>query len=186
MLVQRMRGSKRLLRRRCFSASSSGDAPNSPLLVARSLRDVARGGPAVQELRLAASPDLVCRNLMCEHVGDACACRLALVLERVPQLRAMDLSGNQLRALPDSAFELSALATLDVSRNRLAELSPRVAQLQQLEVLDVRGNGLAHLPESALLALPKLREVRVAGNAPELRASLRSPELRAKLVDTDT
>ncbi|TYZ57665.1 hypothetical protein PybrP1_012518 [[Pythium] brassicae (nom. inval.)] len=121
---------------------------------------------------------------MCEHVGDACACRLALVLERVPQLHAMDLSRNQLRALPDSAFQLPHLTRLDVSRNRLTELSPRVAELQALEVLDVRANRLERLPESALLVLLKLREVRVGGNSPELLASVRSPELRAKLVES--
>lgn len=190
MLMSRRSGLLRRVRvlTRCCSNRSAAGTPTDSVAstVARSLRDVARDGPRVRELQLPASEDLVCRNLMCEHVGDACACRLALVLERVPQLQTMDLSQNQLRALPDSAFQLLQLTRLDVSRNALMELSPRIAELQALEVLDVRANRLAQLPERALLALPKLREVRVTGNPPALLASVRSPELRAKLVIAST
>lgn len=158
----------------CFSSSTT--EPH----VARSLRDVARDGKAVQELLLPNSDDLVCRNIMCEFVGSSCACRLALVLERVPQLERMDLSNNQLRLLPDPVFALTKLTHLDVSQNALTSLSERIQELTALEVLDLRHNQLMQLPEQALDALPKLREIRVSGNPlqtpPELHA------LRAKIV----
>ncbi|GAB9467706.1 Toll/interleukin receptor [Globisporangium polare] len=147
---------------------------------AHSLRDVARGH-VVHSLLLPSSQDLVCKNMMCEHVGSSCACKLSLVLERLPQLQEMDLSNNQLRFLPESTFQLAQLARLDLSRNQLTELSASVTQLQQLQVLDLSHNRIKKLPEDALLALPMLREVRVDGNPLEIE-SVASDELRAKIV----
>lgn len=148
--------------------------------VARSLRDVARDGKAVQELLLPKSDDLVCRNIMCEFVGSSCACRLALVLERVPQLERMDLSNNQLRLLPDPVFALTKLTHLDLSQNALTTISERIQELSALEVLDLRQNQLTQLPEQALDALPQLREIRVSGNP--LQTPPESHALRAKIV----
>lgn len=165
------------------ASAAAGDAPEAAdSAVARSYRDVARAGPRVRELLLPRSPDLTCKNLMCEHVGDACACRLALVLERAPALERLDLSRNDLRALPDAAFALARLRELDASHNRLAALPELVAQLQALEVLDLRGNQLERLPERALEALPRLREVRVGQNPRLDAAAIASPALRGKLV----
>ncbi|DBA02945.1 TPA: hypothetical protein N0F65_005972 [Lagenidium giganteum] len=149
--------------------------------VARSLKDVARGG-AVQALLLPKSQDLMCRNLMCEHVGSSCTCRLALVLDRVPALQRMDLSNNNLRALPDNTFELTALTHLDVSGNVLTTLSPAIAQLQTLQDLDLRHNRLEALPEQALLALPHLQRLRIDGNPLSVDA-IESPALR-RIIDS--
>ncbi|TMW55184.1 hypothetical protein Poli38472_013946 [Pythium oligandrum] len=132
-------------------------------VVARSLRDVARG-QRVQALLLARSQDLICKNLMCEHVGSSCACKLSLVLERVPELREMDLSGNQLRFLPVSTFALTQLTTLNVAQNHLDVLSPEIAALTNLETLDVSHNRLQELPVDVLSALPKLSQLTVTGN----------------------
>ncbi|KAG6617723.1 uncharacterized protein IUM83_06386 [Phytophthora cinnamomi] len=153
--------------------------------MATSLRDIARSGARVEELELPQSGDLVCRQLMCEHVGDACACRLALALERVPRLRRLDLSANQLRALPDAVFALRELATLDLQRNRLTALPVDVQQLAQLETLDVSHNQLASLPVPQLETLSKLKTLRVAGNAQLVEALETldmSDHLRAKIV----
>ncbi|RLN91539.1 hypothetical protein BBJ28_00015798 [Nothophytophthora sp. Chile5] len=177
-----------LLLRRWRSSSAASEAPPaSSTSAARSFRDVARVGAAVSSLQLPQSPDLVCRNLMCEHVGDACACRLSLVLERVPQLQRLDLSNNALRALPASTFSLQELTQLDASHNQLTALPDAVAQLQALERLDLRANALQSLPVAALAALPRLQELQIARN-PVLLAALETqelrlpPELRAKLV----
>lgn len=168
----------------CTSADTPSSEPaqqtEQTQRTARSLRDVARGH-VVHALLLPSSQDLVCKNMMCEHVGSSCACKLSLVLERLPQLQEMDLSNNQLRFLPESTFQLAQLTRLDLSRNQLTELSASVAQLQQLQVLDLSHNRIVRLPEDALLALPKLREIRIAGNPLELE-SVTSDELQAKIV----
>uniref|UniRef100_H3GEG4 Uncharacterized protein n=1 Tax=Phytophthora ramorum TaxID=164328 RepID=H3GEG4_PHYRM len=157
------------VQRRNFSDRS---AVNS----ATSLRDIARSGARVEQLELRKSGDLVCRQLMCEHVGDACACRLALALERVPRLQRLCLADNQLRALPDAVFALRRLQALDVQRNRLSALAADVQQLAQLETLDVSHNALKTLPVAQLETLQKLQTLRVAGNL-ELIQALQSGEL---------
>ncbi|KAF1784984.1 Leucine-rich repeat domain, L domain-like [Phytophthora cactorum] len=160
---------------------------SSAVVLATCLRDIARSGARVVELELPKSGDLVCRQLMCEHVGDACACRLALALERVPRLQRLDLSNNQLRALPDAVYALQSLERLDVQQNRLTTLSTDVQKLTQLETLDVRHNQLKTLPVQQLQTLPKLQTLQVAGNV-ELIQSLKdgqlkmADELRNKIV----
>ncbi|KAG1713268.1 hypothetical protein DVH05_000988 [Phytophthora capsici] len=166
--------------RRTFSDASSS-------IVATCLRDIARSGPRVVELQLPKSNDLVCRQLMCEHVGDACACRLALVLERVPRLHALDLSNNQLRELPDAVFALERLQTLNIQRNRLTTLSNDVEKLTELESLDVSYNQLKALPVEQLETLSKLKELRIAGNGALIQAIedqtlVMSEQLRDKII----
>lgn len=133
-------------------------------VVATRLRDVARSGARVRELKLSNSPDLVCRQLLCEHVGDACACRLALALDRVPDLAQLDLSQNRLQALPDAVYALASLSTLDVQQNRLTTISSDIAKLTQLQTLDVRHNRLTTLPVDELETLPLLQTLRIRGN----------------------
>ena len=125
---------------------------------------VAREDP--KALDLSAFEALRCTNLMCEHVGDRCGCKLALWLERraLPSLETLSLRGNDLRFVPDAVFRLAALRTLDLADNKLAELPGAVAGLGALEVLDVSGNDdLARLP-AELWAMPRLREVRTRGD----------------------
>jgi Leucine-rich repeat (LRR) protein len=179
MQLRRLRAPLRLRSQRCnFSSTSS-------TVLATSLRDIARNGARVVELQLPKSSDLVCRQIMCEHVGDACACRLALMLERVPHLQLLDLSNNQLRALPDAVFALQELETLELGQNRLLELPTDVKRLTKLQTLDVSHNQLASLPLEQLETLTKLKMLRVAGNK-ELMQRLEemdmSEQLRAKLV----
>ena len=83
----------------------------------------------LQALNLSASDDLLCRNLMCEHVGDPCICRLSAVLDKLPGLEHLDLSNNNLSALPEALGRLSKLQTLDIRGNQLHEVP---ADLQQL------------------------------------------------------
>ena len=54
----------------------------------------------------------MCQNLMCEKVGLACACRLAVRLGQIPQLELLDVSHNGLDVLPETVFELENLQTL--------------------------------------------------------------------------
>lgn len=85
------------------------------MVIARSLKDAARLGGATTSLLLRKSEDLVCRNLMCAKLGDACVCRLAVHVSRLGSLRELDIAQNDLGVLPDSVFELPRLEHLDIS-----------------------------------------------------------------------
>ena len=67
-------------------------------------------------LRLQKSTELVCENLMCEKVGEACLCRLSIHLSKLRHLRHLDLRGNGLDRLPE-LWTLPQLETLDVRDN---------------------------------------------------------------------
>lgn len=118
------------------------------LHVARSLAEAsslaAKGGPS--SLILKGGEDLVCRNLMCESVGEPCICRLSLVLSRCKNLTTLDLSSSNLTALPDTLFDARGLVSLDVSSNKLKSLPSSIEKLSQLKKLHVDGNPLSRLP----------------------------------------
>lgn len=100
-----------------------------------SLGQAVRTSRTVQTLDLRESPDLLCVNLMCEKVGDPCICRLSAVLERLPQLKHLNLSHNQLTSIPDSIGRLTELHSLDLSHNNLSNLPESLKDLSQLKVL---------------------------------------------------
>lgn len=118
----------------------------SSCAVARSLQEAAAAprtvdAAAVTELDLSGSGsqphgDLVCVNMMCEHVGGVCICRLSRVLERssLAQLETLRLGGNGLSALPPSVWRLQKLKLLDLKDNRFAAVPPEAATLPGLRV----------------------------------------------------
>lgn len=83
--------------------------------VARSLKEAARLTNGTKSLILRASEDLICKNMMCAKLGEACVCRLALTISRLPGLQELDLADNDLGVLPESVFELPGLESLDIS-----------------------------------------------------------------------
>lgn len=101
---------------------------------ASSLRQAIRTARTVEILDLQQSPDLLCVNLMCEKVGDPCICRLSEVLERLTQLKHLNLSQNQLTSIPESIGRLSQLVSLDLSNNKLTDLPSSLRGLTQLQV----------------------------------------------------
>lgn len=68
----------------------------------------------------------------------------------------LDLSRQNLTALPPELAQLTQLQTLNLKENRLTALSPELAQLTQLQGLDLSSNTLTALP-SELAQLPQLR-----------------------------
>lgn len=106
--------------------------------------------PRLLALALAESEDLRCVDIMCQFVGDACACRLARVLDRRGKwLKVLDVRGNGLRALPGVIWTLRELEVLDASDNAI---------------------GVDDVPFDALIArddhvAPNLRVLNISGNA---------------------
>mmetsp|Transcript_22152 Transcript_22152/g.30803 ORF Transcript_22152/g.30803 Transcript_22152/m.30803 type:complete len:168 (+) Transcript_22152:157-660(+) len=109
---------------------------------ANSLKDAILMGSKVKVLNLMKSEDLVCMNLMCEKVGDPCICRLSRALERTPNLKHLNLSGNRLSQLPDIIWNLKDLQTLDLSDNLLESRPPKISLLQNLVCLNISKNPI--------------------------------------------
>lgn len=133
--------------------------------VVRSIREAGKHASEVTRLDLTTGKELQCVNIMCENVGERCACRLALwfTQRQLPRLEVLNLSCNHLRFLPDPIFRLPKLRVLDISYNKLVEIPTIVANLRRLEQIDITGNlGIVDLP-SELFALPSLRAITVLG-----------------------
>jgi Leucine rich repeat len=137
-------------------------------------------------LLLRASEDLLCRNMMCERLGGACICRLALTLSRCSHLRSLDIAANALAELPDAVFERASLQRLDLSSNVLEAVPASLRLLAQLEDLNIAGNPL-QLSVDDIAVLPCLKQLTVShaqlqqcGGVDVLRKAL--PHLRLKVV----
>lgn len=101
-------------------------------------------------------------------------CATALLL--LPQLRRLNVSGNQIKRLP-SLSTLTALEELDISDNRLKRL-PALSALTRLEYLNASHNQLITLEGVGLSQLTSLQRLDVSHNqlpvAPEWATRLRS------------
>jgi Leucine-rich repeat (LRR) protein len=118
---------------------------------------------------------------MCEKVGKACVCRLALSVGRMARLEEIDLSSNGLDVLPDALFgvnelgsgkekERSTLKRLILRGNRLTELpaslasSPAASSIEHLDLSHNRLSSFADGFEPWLASLPMLQELVITGN----------------------
>ena len=81
-------------------------------------------------LDLSQAKALTCHNMMCEHVGEPCGCRIAAFLERrsFPKLETLSLRGAGLRAVPDAILRLSRLRELDLSRKSCCARCPTTSR----------------------------------------------------------
>lgn len=143
----------------CCAARRLCAAVQASNTVAYSLREAMAMPSSVTQLQLHASEALLCNNLMCEKLGEACVCKLARAVMSMPALQVLDLDRNPLTMLPDVVWAIPGLHTLSAQEGRLTELSPSVAQAQHLHTLRLRGNALAAIPWNELLDLPALRLV---------------------------
>ncbi|TRZ03858.1 hypothetical protein DNTS_000492 [Danionella cerebrum] len=106
--------------------------------------------------------------------------------QALPSLLYLDLSFNQLKAIPESFFttmaalkslnisnnclrsfrieHLSSLKTLDLSFNSLQSLSVSEGALAALESLHLQGNGLRMLSSEFFLRLPSINSLHLEGN----------------------
>lgn len=67
-------------------------------------------------------------------------------LERLMYLRALNISGNNLSAVPESLSLLCHLENLDLSNNVLETLPDFITSFQNLKSLDLSGNQIVSLP----------------------------------------
>jgi Leucine-rich repeat (LRR) protein len=80
-----------------------------------------------------------------------CICGMASLIE-------LRISENRLMSLPDSIGRLSRLRELHLRNNKLKSLPESIGTLQELRQIDLRGNPLAHLP-AAIATLPRLEKL---------------------------
>ncbi|KAG1927544.1 transforming growth factor beta activator LRRC32 [Pimephales promelas] len=99
-----------------------------------------------------------------------------------PSLLYLDLSFNQLKAVPSSFFSsMTALETLNISYNCLESFTVDDDGLNSLETLDISSNNLQNL-SFGLNALAALHELRLGGNALQTLDAgifLRLPSIRS-------
>eukprot|EP01084_Bolivina_argentea_P174682 302572_1 len=90
-------------------------------IVAKSLAEASKAAPmgGVLELILRDSEDLICRNILCGKIGQGCACRLAVSLDRNKRLCVLDVSGGLLDVLPSLDSLHQSLLVLRIARNPL-------------------------------------------------------------------
>ena len=78
-------------------------------------------------------------------------------MARLTQLQTLNLSGNQLTALPESLGQLTQLQTLNLSGNQLTALPESLGQLTQLQethALEVQTDLLGIGPSRSLFDYP--------------------------------
>jgi hypothetical protein len=72
------------------------------------------------------------------------------ILERAPQVKILDLSGNRLSALPDWIAQLSQLEIIFLSFNQFSQVPQILGQLPRLRMIGMRGNQIESVPPEAL------------------------------------
>lgn len=93
-------------------------------------------------------------------------------ITQVPSLY-LDLSGNQIKELPDALFNLKNISFLDLTSNQITEIPNAINNLKNLEFLMVPFNRLKTLPpiqanlniktKKHHLLLPKLKGIDLRG-----------------------
>lgn len=83
-------------------------------------------------------------------------------LADLPHLRYLDLTGNQLTALPACVTVFTGLLWLGLNFNRLTKLPEQIGALTHLQRLYLRGNALTELP-AGLGSLQALEELDLTG-----------------------
>ena len=82
---------------------------------------------------------------------------------QLTQLQSLDLSDNQLTAVPDAICQLTQLQTLNLSDNQLTAVPDTIGQLTQLQHLNIYKNKLTIIPET-IGQLTQLWEIGLGGN----------------------
>lgn len=94
--------------------------------------------------------------------------KASTIIDRIEEARKnnstlLDLSYDQLTALPESICQLTQLQILDLSDNQLTAVPESISQLTQLQILNLSGNQLTGVPES-ISQLTQLQYLNLSGN----------------------
>ena len=81
----------------------------------------------------------------------------------IKQVRKLNLSGKNLKFIPDNVYQYTNLEKLDLSKNRIEIIPKEILKLRKLRTLDLAFNQIKNL-QSAVFQLPKLRILNLHGN----------------------
>lgn len=85
------------------------------------------------------------------------------VFTKMPNLRSLNLSHNNLKQIPENLEALCKLEELDITHNCVSKLPISVGKLHALETVRASFNCLTTVPK-ALWHLPRLKELTLYGN----------------------
>jgi len=109
----------------------------------------------IEEARRSNAPELRLCTLKLTAIPES--------LDKLSQLRNLDLSNNQLTILPEWLGQLSQLKILDLSNNQLTALPESLGQLSRLEMVHLTDNQLTTVPKS-LSKLSRLQMIHLNSN----------------------
>lgn len=81
----------------------------------------------------------------------------------IKQVRKINLSGRNLKFIPDNVFQYTNLEKLDLSNNRIESIPNDILKLRKLRTLDLSFNKIKVL-QASMFKLPKLRILNLHGN----------------------
>jgi internalin A len=85
------------------------------------------------------------------------------VIGQCPALQSLDLSGNQIRVIPDEIGQCLALQSLDLSGNQIRVIPDEIGQCPALQSLDLSGNQIRVIPDEIGQCLA-LQSLNLVGN----------------------
>lgn len=108
-----------------------------------------KGKSIISTILLNASEDLICKNLFCSKLLGPCVCKLERALDQYVDprhLKELDLSSNNLDALPPSLAKFQSLEFIDLSKNKLSHINAipwdAIKNMKHLKCLDLSDNAI--------------------------------------------
>jgi Leucine-rich repeat (LRR) protein len=81
----------------------------------------------------------------------------------IKQVTKLNLSGKNLKEIPENVYDYTNLEKLDLSHNQIASIPQAILKLRKLRTIDLSFNKISVL-QSSIFKLPKLRVLNLHGN----------------------
>ena len=81
----------------------------------------------------------------------------------IKQVTKLNLSGKNLKEIPENVYDYTNLEKLDLSHNQIANIPQAILKLRKLRTIDLSFNKISVL-QSSIFKLPKLRVLNLHGN----------------------